>query len=246
MVATQRFDAIDALRGLAMLWMTAFHFCFDLQTSGYIRQDFYADPFWTWQRTLIVSLFLFCAGLGQGIAVAQGQSWGRFWPRWRLVAACALLVTAGSYWMFPKSFIYFGVLHGLAVMLIIARLTAGWGRWLWLAGGLAIASKFVAHGLLETSASAVFFNAKAVNWLGWISHKPITEDYVPVLPWLGVVWWGVASATWLMRAEVAWLKKPLPRPARMLAGLGRWSLSYYMLHQPVLIGLLAAFAWLKT
>jgi uncharacterized membrane protein len=30
--------------------------------------------------------------------------------------------------MFPKTFIYFGVLHGMAVMLIIVRLTAGWGR----------------------------------------------------------------------------------------------------------------------
>ena len=29
--------------------------------------------------------------------------------------------------MFPTSFIHFGVLHGMAVMLIVARLTAGWG-----------------------------------------------------------------------------------------------------------------------
>jgi uncharacterized membrane protein len=41
-------------------------------------------------------------------------------------------VSAGSYLVFPKSFIYFGVLHGIAVMLIVVRLTAGWGRWLWL------------------------------------------------------------------------------------------------------------------
>lgn len=229
-----------------MVWMSIFHFCFDLQNAGYIRQDFYADPVWTWQRTAIVSLFLFCAGLGQGMAVAQAQSWGRFWRRWRLVAVCALLVTAGSYWMFPKSFIYFGVLHGLAVMLIVARLTAGWGRWLWLAGGLAIASKFVAEHALSTLAAATFFNTRPLNWLGWITHKPFTEDYVPVFPWLGVVWWGVATAQWLGRARPMWLSKPLARPTAALAALGRWSLSYYMLHQPVLIGLITAFAWLKT
>src|SRR5664279_4344530 len=105
--ATPRFDAVDALRGLAMVWMTAFHFGFDLNQFGYIKQDFYRDPLWTWQRTLIVSLFLFCAGLGQAIAVAQGQSWPRFWRRWAQVLGCALLVTAGSWWMYPKSFIYF-------------------------------------------------------------------------------------------------------------------------------------------
>jgi len=30
-------------------------------------------------------------------------------------------------------------------------------------------------------------NAPALNWLGWISQKPITEDYAPLFPWLGVM-----------------------------------------------------------
>ncbi|MDB5846893.1 MAG: hypothetical protein JWP29_645 [Rhodoferax sp.] len=226
-----------------MVWMTAFHFCFDLQHFGYTRQDFYADPFWTWQRTAIVSLFLFCAGLGQGVAAAQGQSWLRFWRRWRLVAGCALLVTAASYFMFPQSFIYFGVLHGLAVMLLIARLTARWGRWLWLLGALAVGSKFAAEWVLTGSPAAVWFNGRSLNWLGWISVKPFTEDYVPVFPWLGVVWWGVALGTALQRRAGRLLRfasAPLVK-MRGLASVGRWSLVYYMLHQPVLIGLLTAY-----
>ena len=136
----QRFDSIDALRGVAIVWMTLFHFSFDLNYFGFVRQNFYDDPFWTWQRTLIVSLFLFCAGLGQAIAVQQGQSWARFWRRWAQVAGCAVLVSVGSWFMFPNSFIYFGVLHGIAVMLILVRLTAGWGRWLWLAKSLGFVS----------------------------------------------------------------------------------------------------------
>ena len=47
--ATPRFDAVDALRGLAMVWMTVFHFSFDLNQFGYIKQNFYHDPVWTWQ-----------------------------------------------------------------------------------------------------------------------------------------------------------------------------------------------------
>ena len=247
MTPTGRIDAVDALRGVAMLWMTAFHFCFDLNHFGHIRQNFYLDPFWTWQRSAIVSLFLLCAGLGQAIAVAQGQSWPRFWRRWAQVAGCALLVTAGSWLMYPQSFIYFGVLHGMAVLLIIARVSANWGRWLWLLGALALALPWAAQPLLAGALApwAEHLNSPALNWLGLITRKPVAEDYVPVLPWLGMVWWGVAAGQWLLTKT--WLRQsqPLTGAGRQLATLGRWSLSYYMLHQPVLIGALMALAWVS-
>ena len=235
-----RFDAIDALRGFALVWMTVFHFCFDLNQFGYWRQDLNHDPFWTTQRTIILSTFLFCAGMGQAVAWQQGQSWSRFWRRWAQVAACALLVTVGSWLMFPRSFIYFGVLHGMALMLIVVRLTAPWGNWLWLLGLLAIASKFAAAYLLAGSPLAEPFNSPWLNWLGLITRKPITEDYVPMLPWLGAMWWGAAAGAWLPRRPrlLAW--QPV-RGGRGLAKLGRWSLLYYMLHQPVLIGALMLF-----
>ena len=245
--ASIRFDAVDALRGLAMVWMTLFHFGFDLNHFGYWQQDFYRDPFWLWQRTLIVSLFLFCAGMGQAIALKQGQRWPRFWRRWVQVFSCALLVTLGSWLMYRQSFIYFGVLHGIAVMLIVARLTAHWGGWLWLLGAAAIAVKFIAAQALDSAAFSQYadiFNAPGLNWLGLITRKPITEDYVPLLPWLGVMWWGVATGSWLLNRNASCLSWRLPVPLKPLATLGRWSLSYYMLHQPVMIGALMAAGWL--
>lgn len=243
---TQRFDSIDALRGLAIVWMTLFHFCFDLNESGYIRQNFYTDLFWTVQRAMIVSLFLFCAGLGQAIAVTQGQSFKRFWKRWAQIAVCALLVTAGSYLMYPKSFIYFGVLHGIAVMLLLVRFTAGWGRWLWLAGLVSFALFLAAPFVHSSWAGIDFLNHPAFNWLGFISRKPVTEDYVPLLPWLGVIWWGMAAGRWLLTHRPQWICRKPTVAAAPLAWLGRWSLSWYMLHQPVLIGILMAVAALKA
>lgn len=239
----QRHDSVDSLRGLAMVWMTIFHFSFDLANAGYTQQNFYADPVWTWQRTCILSLFLLCAGAGQAIAVAQGQSWARFWRRWGQIAGCALLVSLGSWFMFPKSYIYFGVLHGMAVMLIVARLTAGWGRWLWLAGLLAIASKFIAAYAISTGSIPQFFNERSLNWLGWINRLPITEDYVPVFPWLGVMWWGMAATQWWLARGATPALGMLDR-VRALGWLGRHSLGYYMLHQPVLLGALAVCGWL--
>ncbi|ROZ68560.1 DUF1624 domain-containing protein [Ramlibacter sp. WS9] len=241
----QRYDTIDTLRGVAIVWMTVFHFCFDLNYFGWLKQNFYADPFWTWQRTAIVSLFLFCAGLGQAVAVEQSQSWTRFWKRWAQVAACALLVTIGSLFMFPKSFIYFGVLHGIALMLIVVRFTAGWGRWLWLAGALAIAAKPLAAWAHSQWPELGFLNTGPWNWLGLISRKPVTEDYVPLIPWLGAMWWGMATGQALLAQRQAWLQRSMPAAAAPLSWLGRWSLSWYMLHQPVLIGALMLASKLK-
>jgi uncharacterized membrane protein len=223
----QRSDRLDALRGLAIVWMAAFHFGFDLNHFGWIRQDFYRDPVWTWQRTAIVSLFLFCAGAGQALAVRGGQGAGRFWKRWLQVAGCALLVSAGSWFMFPNSWISFGVLHGIAVMLLLLRL--GLARLpngaLLLLAVLAIAlPQLVQHPLFDT---------RWTNWIGLVTHKPVTEDYVPVLPWLGAMLLGfVATRVWPRLWQGA-----APHP---LAVLGRWSLSFYMVHQPVLIGGLMA------
>ncbi|MDH4426874.1 MAG: heparan-alpha-glucosaminide N-acetyltransferase [Acidovorax sp.] len=244
----QRYAAVDALRGVAMVWMTVFHFCFDLSHFGLWPQNFRADPFWTTQRTLIVSLFLFCAGLGQAIALHQGQSWLRFGRRWLQIAGCALLVTAGSLVMFPGSYIHFGVLHGMAIMLLIARVTSGWGRWLWLAGLVALALPPLFQQALPVAwpEAASVFNSRALNWVGLITRKPFTEDYVPVLPWLGVLWWGMASGQWLLSARQRVIRSPLPAGLVPLATLGRWSLSYYMLHQPVMIGLLMAWIWLGS
>lgn len=247
-----RYDRIDALRTLAMVWMTVFHFCFDLNHFGLIaKQNFYADPFWTWQRTAIVSLFLGLAGFSQAVALHSQGLWSapwrqrldaRFWRRWGQVAACAALVSVGSWLVFPKSFIYFGVLHGLAVMLLMGRVTAGWGRGLWWAGGVVFALFLIAHYAIKSSDVLHIFNEKWLNWLGFISRKPITEDYVPLLPWLGVFWWGMAAGRWVCAHRLPWLGGVSDaRWLRRAALPGRWSLSYYMLHQPVLLAALGLY-----
>ncbi len=233
----ERFDRLDTLRGIAIVWMACFHFSFDLNTFHLLRpfQDFYRDPFWTGQRIGIVSLFLLCAGLGQAAALAGGQGWPRFWRRWAQVAGCAVLVSLGSAWMFPRSWISFGVLHGIALMLILARLAAPLRAWLWPLGAVAIAlPQWVAHP---------FFDSRWTDWVGLVTHKPVTEDYVPLLPWLGVMLWGLAAGQWLLAHRRSLLTGSVPPAVAPLAWLGRWSLSFYMVHQPVLIGGLMAWRW---
>ena len=236
------------MRGVAIVWMAVFHFCFDLNFFGYFspRQHFQTDPFWWVQRTCIVTLFLLCAGMGQGVALHAGQGWPRFWRRWAQVAGCAVLVSIGSATMFPTSWISFGVLHGIAVMLLMVRLLAppllargssGRGTLLVLAAVALALPRLVQHP---------FFDSRWTNWLGLVTRLPRTEDFVPVLPWLGVVVLGVLIADLLLRRWPAALAGELPAAARPLAVLGTWSLSFYMLHQPVLIGAIRLYRWVTT
>ena len=213
-----------------MVWMAAFHLCFDLNHFGLLqpRQDFYNDPFWTLQRTAIVSLFLFCAGVSQAVALERGQPWRRFWRRWAQVAGCAVAVSVGSMLMFPRSWISFGVLHGIAVMLVLMRLAAPLRGGLWgLAAVAAVLPVLVQHP---------FFDSRAWQWTGLVTRKPVTEDYVPVLPWLAAVAAGLAVGQWALQHRRHWLSGTVPAWVRPLSALGRWPLTFYMLHQPVLIG----------
>ena len=217
-----------------MVWMALYHFAFDLNHFGWLqpRQNFYADALWTGQRTAILSLFLVCVGLSLAVALHAGQPWRRFWRRWAQIAGGALLVSLGSALMFPVSWISFGVLHGIALMLIIARLAAPLRA--------ALLPLALACLLLPRLVAAPFFDSRWTNWVGLVTHKPLTEDFVPLLPWLGVVLLGLAAGQWLLRARPAVIGAALAPALRPLALLGRWSLSFYLLHQPVLIGLLLA------
>ncbi|MBU6438553.1 MAG: DUF1624 domain-containing protein, partial [Betaproteobacteria bacterium] len=115
-----RHGGLDTLRGIAIVAMVAYHFAFDLQYFRLIDADPYRSPVWMVCRTLILSSFLFLSGFSFQLAAARGRQQGDFWRRWAQVAGCALLVTAGSAWMFPRSFISFGVLHAVAAMWLVS------------------------------------------------------------------------------------------------------------------------------
>jgi uncharacterized membrane protein len=239
-----RHQRLDALRGAAIVWMALFHFCFDLNYFRLLTpvQAFTRDPFWTVQRACIVTLFVFCAGLSQTVALQAGQGWPRFWKRWAQVAGCALLVSLATRQMFPQAWISFGVLHAMAAMLIALRALgarlppARLARSPLACAGLVLLAG--AAWMLPRWVASPFFDTRLTNWVGLVTRLPRTEDYVPVLPWLGMMLAGYLVASLLLGHARAAMAGAVPAFVRPLAVLGRWSLSFYMLHQPVLIGLL--------
>jgi len=237
----QRIGAVDALRGAAICLMIVYHATFDLNWFHIISADFNHDPFWLGFRDLIVSSFLLLVGVSLVLAQRAGISPRRFWRRVALVGACALLVTVGSYAAFPKTFITFGILHCIVVSSILAWPLVRFPRAALLIGLVVIAAGAAIGVTLFDPPwlkGVGLFDLPWLNWVGLVTHRPATEDYVPVLPWFGVVLVGISIGGWLMERRAHTLQRISRIAPGWLTWLGRHSLLVYMVHQPIMIGIL--------
>jgi uncharacterized membrane protein len=232
-VGTARWPLLDCARGVAIVAMVVYHACFDLAHFGWLAADFAADWRWLAFRGAILSSFLAIAGMSLGIAAVRGLDRRRFLLRIATIAGAALLVSAGSYAMFPESYIWFGVLHAIAVMSIVTRVLLPLDAWLAPLGvAIIVAGNLVA---------APVFDRPLLQWIGMMTFKPHTEDYVPLFPWLGVMLLGAAAGLFVARRRALAMRfatRRTPRAATWLPWLGKHSLVVYLAHQPLLIGVM--------
>lgn len=228
-----RLPVIDIARGVAILAMAVYHLCWDLWYFGFLDADVGFDPAWVFFARTILASFLFLVGVGLVLGHGQGMRWRGFWKRWAFVFAGALAITLGTWLTFPESFVYFGVLHAIALFMLLALPFLFTPIWV----SVMAAALFIVPPLFLTHP---LFNEKAFSWLGFWVEPPITNDLVPVFPWLGAVLIGIV-VTRLGRdtllPKLARLQ-PRNRPARTLGWLGRWSLPFYLVHQPVLLAII--------
>ncbi|MBY0578643.1 MAG: DUF1624 domain-containing protein [Burkholderiales bacterium] len=224
----KRIPLVDAARGFAAFLMILYHFCFDLNYFGLLHQDFNTSPFWLSARAFIVSLFLTLSGISLVLASDRGTRHALI----RLVRllAASIVVTLGSYLMFPQSFIFFGILHFILVASLIGMFFLKFYR-----ANLIFGMIILAFGLAYSNP---VFDAPYLQWIGLMTHKPYTEDYVPLFPWMGMVLIGMFLGKLLFEhLKPQWLWGYAPA-MKFPALLGRHSLAVYLLHQPILIGIL--------
>lgn len=237
--AFPRIALVDGLRGAALIGMTVFHFAYDLEFFG-IEERGYADqPHWRHFATLVAGSFLFLAGVSLQLAHARRIRWRRWGRRLATIALAALAITVATRFATPNTWIFFGILHMIAFGSVagLAFVRSPW--WCTAAAGVAVLAidQFVVGALPD---------ALAWYWIGLSGVTPVTSDFRPVFPWLAPVLFGVAAAR--ASVEASWLPalagpKLEDRVGRLLRFLGRNSLVYYLLHQPVLFALF--WAWLQ-
>lgn len=239
-MSAPRFQTIDVLRGIAIVAMVTYHALWDLAYYRLIEAGIGTSPAWVISQRSIVTAFLLLAGASLWLAHGRGIRWRGFWKRQALLVAAALGVTAVTWFQFGVDYLsYFGVLHAIALFSLLALPLLRAPVW----AVLAVAALVLA---LPALVSHEMFNAKALSWIGFFTVTPETADLVPVFPWLGVVLLGMAG----MRLAEGW---PVLQwrsgalPVRALARLGRWSLVIYLVHQPVLFGIITPVAgWVNA
>lgn len=226
---TARLTPIDIARGVALLVMTAYHASWDATFLGLASFDLLGDPLWLAARTLILSSFLILSGISLVLATRDGLNIGRFLRRLGLLVAAAAAVSASSYLMFPDSPIFFGVLHHMAVAAVLGL---AFVRLPW----LVTAAAAVGVVLAGENLAFALFDHPWLRWVGLMTYAPESNDYVPLFPWFGGVLLGIAiGRLWRPGGSGA---DPAGRPMTALAFIGRHSLAFYLIHQPVLFGLL--------
>ncbi|MEL6505130.1 MAG: heparan-alpha-glucosaminide N-acetyltransferase [Pseudomonadota bacterium] len=232
-----RIPLIDVLRGVALLAMTVYHFTWDLEFFGYLVPGTINEPGWVGFARAIAASFLALAGVSLVLAHGNGIRWHGFWKREAMVVVAALAITAVTYFAFPESYIFFGILHAIALfsLLGLAFLRLPW----WAIAAFALLV-FAADHMLTMPA----FSHWSLLWVGLSPQPPLSNDYVPLFPWFSATLAGMAFAKlaqklgwWATLASIS-VPSPADRPLRFM---GRHSLAYYLIHQPVLLGLLWSF-----
>ncbi len=241
--APGRLWEVDVVRTAAILMMVAYHAAWDV---FHLAPSVEVDPFdggWRALQVACGSTFLFVVGVSLTISNARGRARGldgwalyrRHLRRAAQVAAAALLVTLVTLIALGDDYVRFGILHCIAVAMVVGPLLLRLGWW-----NVPLGAAVIAVGVaLESRA------ASDVPGLFLVGVPPShgTVDWYPVLPWLGPMMIGLAVGRALYPGgrRGAWGDR-LPEPgfARTLGAPGRHALPIYLVHQGVLIPLVAA------
>ncbi len=229
-----RLPIIDAARATALVAMASYHGLWDL---GYLRltaENYALTPAGHRAAETIAGSFLMLVGVGLVLMNGRGIRRRPTLLRLARIGGAAALVTLGTWIAFPDAYVFFGILHcialssvlGLPFLFLPAAVTA-------LAAALVLAAPLLVH--------AAVLDAPALFFLGLGAVTPRTNDYVPLFPWFGMVLAGIVlGRVGLPRLAASCLGAWSPRTAlgRGATFAGRHSLAVYLIHQPVLLALL--------
>jgi uncharacterized membrane protein len=217
--------------------MVVYHLTYDLDTfGGYGIES--TSGFWARFADATASAFLLLVGISLAISYSRAGAepglFGKYLRRGLRIFAYGMALTV-VFLALGLGVVAFGILHLIGVSIILAY---------------PLLRYRLANLLLGVSVIAVGWYMRAHNvssespWLlplGVVPENLVMPDYRPLLPWFGVVLLGLFAGNVLYGGgrRPAGVARKAPLAARPLVPLGRNSLLIYLVHQPILIALLA-------
>jgi len=211
--------------------MILFHFSFDLNNFHYINIDIKHGLEWRYFRYIIVTIFVFLAGISLYLANKDGINFLKLRKRVLTLLLASVLVTVGSYSQFPNSWIYFGILHFFLFSSLFGLLFLKLPKLSFIVG-LSIVLGYI-------------FGVLHMHWLFELLHEPLylpvryTEDLANIIPWFGVFLLGISFANTkyldIMLNNSFFNSQNIL--TRSFSFLGKHSLLIYLLHQPLFFGM---------
>lgn len=238
MFRTPRIPLIDTLRGIALVAMASYHFTWDLEFFGYLEPGTATEGGWKVYARLIASSFLFLVGVSLVLAHRPAIRWKPYGRRLGLVAAAAAVISVGTYVALPQEWIFFGILHAIVTSSLIALLFLPLPPLVTAGTAIAILVAFIIDGwVMPGVLRLALFDSRLIAWIGLAETPPRSNDFVPLFPWLSAVLAGVAVAGLLRRHGGFARLQTWQQKENILTRAGQHSLAFYLVHQPVLIGI---------
>jgi uncharacterized membrane protein len=241
-VRGERYWEIDVARGIAVVTMITFHAAFDLDFFGVLPLNV-SGGFLRMLAYLTASTFILLVGISFTISYARSSRrlTGRdlalkYVRRGLTIFGYGLIITAVTWYFLPSVYIVFGILHFIGAAILIAPLFVRLD-----------AEKLIVASIACLIAGYIT-NAITGPWpLLWLGIHPASFaslDYVPLLPWFGLVLVGMAIGRLYYPDGRRGFTLTMAEPglSRPLSFLGRHSLFIYFLHQPVILLVIAVLA----
>ena len=212
-----RDSSLDLMRGVAIIMMVAFHFIYDLNSFGFTDIPLFTHWAGIAWRIFIVFLFLSAVGISLVIAHSKTLKLKKFIKRQIYLGIAALIVSAGTYVMFPDGWVYFGILHLIWVSSLIAIFFINLPK-----TSLLIAAIILISSTLGQPNFTILSNI-------FEPYLPLSSiDYYPLFPWLSFVFIGIYLGHYPHYQKIFTFR------SNWLEVIGKHALIIYLTHQIVL------------